>query len=458
MDNSSVPKRNFDFSKLFMATKEFIDNHNKSETELKRKLNANHRATAEMITRLYAKQLNLAVALGDSFEDGLPGFRTYNSSMATSKGCTVKTIKNHRKRLQSAGFIIGEINHGATGIELLINQNIFSPKKQGKNYDFQDSKKYSKTTQEKGEGKNLPSLVHVQQELNNINSIVDNKERRLSTPPDNVTFGTGTLDKERRLSTPPDNVTYGTRTPQEHHMNTGESKNSKIENNKRAAKFSVKNQDTGGSEKAGADNITKKSASVSSKIGNPGRELNTNSCAPDMSFLLGLVQHFWFYAKNILYPDMILSEVENNQILNLIWHSVYKKFAVKGTVKDYQNYQKILEKRVDMVSKWLDRSPNRWIPVPEVYFNPNNERNGFDKTYQWFVKQETLKAAVRNDLILQRCEKELKDHDKNKGNFKNKSRLQLFEIQRKRVSKIKDEKLHQEYKNLIHKHIQIRNS
>ncbi|WP_271765955.1 hypothetical protein [Aquimarina algiphila] len=448
-DHTSIPRHTFDFSKLFIATKDFVDQHNVSEIELKSKLNANHRATAEMITRLYAKQLNHALALGDTMENGLPGFRTYNSSMATAKGCTVKTIKNHRKRLQSAGFITGEINHGAMGIELLINESVFSLRKQTKNHNFLEAEKSLKSCPNKGERKNLPPLVHVHQEQNNINSIVDNKERRLSPPLDNETYGTGT--------------------PQEQHMNTGESKNSKMEQAKSGAKFSNKNQDTGGSEKAITDDITKKSVSVSSKQGSPedspNKKVNigmqsphiVNGDTPDMSFLLGLVRQFWFYAKSILYPDMILTDVENDQILNLIWASVYRKFTVKGTVKDYQENQKILEKRIDMVAKWLSRSPNRWIPVPEVYFNQFNTRNGFDKTYQWFMKQEALKAAVRNDLVLQRAEKEWRDHDKGQGQFKNKSRLQLFEIQRKRISKIKDEKLYQEYQTLIHKYSKTKN-
>ncbi|WP_271770413.1 hypothetical protein [Aquimarina algiphila] len=447
-DHISIPRHTFDFSKLFIATKDFIDKHNQSEVELKSKLNANHRATAELITRLYAKQLNHSLALGDTLEDGLPGFRTYNSSMATSKGCTIKTIKNHRKRLQSAGFITGEINHGAMGIELLINERVFSLGKQTKNYNFLEAEKSPENYPNRGERKNLPPLVHVHQEQNNINSIVNNKERRLSTPPDNET--------------------YGTSTPQEQHMNTGESKNSKIEHTKGGAKNSKENQDTGGSEIAVTDDSTKKSVSVSSKQGCPGDSPNkkvnrgvksphiVSGDTPDMSFLLGLVQQFWFYAKNILYPDMILTQVEHDQILNLIWASVYRKFRVKGTIKDYQDNQKILEKRIDMVARWLSRSSNRWIPVPEVYFNKNNERNGFDKTYQWFLKQEALKAAVRNDLVLQRAKKEWEDHDKGQGQFKNKSRLQLFEVQRKRIGKIKDENLHREYQTLIHNYLQTK--
>ncbi|WP_157766000.1 hypothetical protein [Aquimarina aggregata] len=433
-----LPRHTFDFSKLFMATKSFIDSHNESQIELKSKLNANHRATAEMITRLYAKQLNNALALGDSLEE-LPGFRTYNSSMATLKGCTVRTIMNHKKRLKSAGFITAEINHGAMGVELLISEDVFSLGKQTQNYDFSESKKSIENIKNRGEVKNFHPLVHVQQEQKNINSSVDNKERRLTTPPDDVTFGTGTK--------------------QEHHRNTSGSTNKKNRKTKGGAEILRQNQETSGSIDSETGATTNTLVSASSKFGNPGikPKVTRQSDTPDMSFLLGLVQQFWFYAKNILYPEMILSDVENEQILNLIRISVYKNFKHrgKGTIKDYKDSQKIFEKRIDMVAKWLDRSPHRWIPVPEVYFNPNNDRNGFNKTYKWYVKQEALKAAVRNDLILQKARKEWEDYGKGNGRYKQKSRLQLFEIQKKRISQIKDENLNREYHNLIHKYLQI---
>ena len=60
MESNSAPKAYFDFSKLFSTTKAYIDTHNKNNDRLTDRLNANHRATAELITRLYAKQLNHA--------------------------------------------------------------------------------------------------------------------------------------------------------------------------------------------------------------------------------------------------------------------------------------------------------------------------------------------------------------------------------------------------------------
>ena len=149
----------------------------------------------------------------------------------------------------------------------------------------------------------------------------------------------------------------------------------------------------------------------------------------DLAFLLQLVRDFWKYAKALLYQDIKLSEPEESEILNAIWRSVYRKFKIKGSKKDWESYQEILYKRLDMVSRWLDRNPDRWVPPPHLYFDPENKRNGFDKTYQWFLKQELLKRSIRNQILIQKTESEWKDHKKGTGKHKNKTRLQLFRIQ-----------------------------
>ncbi|WP_299189607.1 hypothetical protein [uncultured Aquimarina sp.] len=129
MESNNPTSVYYDFSTLFTATKNFIDTHNQNHHQLTERLNANHRATAELITRLYAKQLNHAITLGEDIIEELPGFKTFNPSLASCKGCTVRTIINHKERLKAAGFITKEIHRGKSGIELWLNPNIFNVKK-----------------------------------------------------------------------------------------------------------------------------------------------------------------------------------------------------------------------------------------------------------------------------------------------------------------------------------------
>ncbi len=367
MENRDNVKCYFDFTKVFTKTKNYIDIHNNKHEELKKRLNANHRATAELITRLYAKQLNRAVSLGKDIKTQLPGFKTFNPSLATCKGCTTRTIINHKERLKAAGFIIKEIHRGKAGIELWINPLIFDDRV-----------------------KNLHPLVHEQQEQNNNNSSVD---KLITSEKEGV-----------RYEAHKQSNNCVTRTAHEQYMNTEESRISDSEN----------------------QTWRKKKSSV--------RE-------SESAFLLHLVLAFWSYARAALYKDLIFCEAEKNEILNNIWASIYKKFRVEGSKKDWENHQIILYKRIDMVSRWLKRNPNRWIPAPHLYFHPENTRNDFRKTHKWYVKQETLKRNIRNQILIQKIEAEWKDHVKSIYKNKAKTGLQLFRLQQQRISVYKDEAL-----------------
>ncbi|GAA5027394.1 hypothetical protein GCM10011506_16680 [Marivirga lumbricoides] len=174
-------------------------------------------------------------------------------------------------------------------------------------------------------------------------------------------------------------------------------------------------------------------------------------------FLLSLIRQFWDYARKVLYPDLVLSEPEDREILNLIWESVYGKLQSNATEKDWLKYQDTAFNRVNMVARWLARSPGHWIPKPHIYFHPNNERNGFKKTWQWYVKQETLKIEIRNQLLLQQVKAEWQQHEQNKGRFRKKTRLQLFRIQQKRLAGYRDESLNQAYQQCLQRSLHLQN-
>ena len=100
---------------------------------------------------------------------------------------------------------------------------------------------------------------------------------------------------------------------------------------------------------------------------------------------------------------------------------------MKGNRKQWENYQEMLLERIAMVQRWLERNPNHWIPAPHLYFNASNNKNGFDKTWQWYLKQEILKTQIRNQLILQKANHQWKQHAKGKGRHKHKTRLNCSE-------------------------------
>ncbi len=364
-----------DFSKVFERTKAFIDAHNRRQTALTQKINANHRATAELIIRLYLKQLRkLPNELLDHDTD-LPGFKTFNTSLAKCKGCTIRTIINHKERLKQVGFIIKEEHRGAQGIELWINPNIL--KTECSPIDFSWP-----------EAKNFHPLVHEQHEQRNNNSKVDKRN----------------LAKGVRSKADGSGETTGTR--QEPDMNTGEN------------------------------------AVAASKV------KNTLDEAARISLLV-LIQNFWEFGRKILYPDIILSNPEESDILNHIWRMVYGRLQAPWTLKQWHQYHEQALERVVMVRKWLDRCPEHWIPPPHIYFHESNDKNGFQKTIQWLLKRDILKAEVKAQLHLQRIKKEQELHAEGKGRYQHLNRLQLFRMHEQRLRRYRDPEVLESYYHQI---------
>ena len=396
MKASPTPKMHLDYSVIFKHTKLFIDVYNSKQTDLKDRLNANHRATAELIVRLYAQQINKSGYEVMPLTD-LPGFRSYNPSLASCKGCTVRTVINHKHRLVKAGFIQKEIHRGAGGIELRINPAVLGEVKVSTITDDNTTQIKPLASFFKRRVKNLHPLVHVQQELNNNNSSVE----KLITPkkrPACQMVGKEVIHSSARG------------TPQEQDKNIGESA-------------------------ASASNGQTKATEV------------------ERTFLLSLVEQFWKYTKEQLYPDLILTEPEDKEVLNHIWRSVYKKFTLDGDRKQWKNYQEMLYARVDMVKRWLERNPSHWIPAPHLYFHQHNTKNGFEKTWTWYLKQLAMKKTIRNQLIIQATNHEWKQHAKGQGRHKHKTRFELFRLQQKRLSKYKDADLLKSYENSLQRNL-----
>lgn len=412
MDNIENQRRHFDFSMIFGNTKKYIDGYNSKQTKLTSKLNANHRATAEMIVRLYLKQLNQASNLDLLNSENLPGFSTYNSSLAKCKGCTNRTIINHKERLKCAGFIAKEEHRGAGGVEIWIDPGVLgivnlSTSVVDKIAEIKDIGSLLFP-----EVKNFHPLVHEQQEQENINSSVDKS-------------GVRSAHSHGRSAGIPANPSPADKAP-------------------------------GTVQEPPDKNMEENATPVSKKEPNSSKKQEQVTREAGRIFLLSLVHQFWEYAKKMLYPGILLSGPEEREILNLVWASVYGKFRLKATEDEWLNYQESAIVRVDIVARWLSRNCLHWIPPPHLYFHHNNDRNGFKKTWQWYLKQQILKTEVRNQLLLQQLKAEWQQYNVGKGRFRKKSRLQLFRIQQKRLSQYRDESLMQDYHQCLQRSLHLK--
>ena len=415
IQSNPTPHFHLEFSTVFANVKAYLDDYNACQPKLADRLCNSHRATVFSIVRLYLKQLKKISQIQSVSPEKLPAFRTFNTSLAKELGCTARTIINHKERLKKAGIITLEERRGAGGLELWIKPELLFG---GELCDKKSKIIPSISDIFYANAKNLHPLVHEPQEQENINSTVGK-----SKSPDI------TSQKEkgvRLLADESGEQSIPTGTLQEHHKNMGENETSSASKQAISALPMQKHEQKNGAE---AERI----------------------------FLLSLVRQFWQHARSTLYPGIILSDPENKEVLNQIWESVYGKFRAGSSQSQWITYHKTALARVDMVKRWLDRDVNHWIPQkPHFYFNPQNYKNGFLKTWEWYARQETLKIEVRNQLELEKVKKEIQAHNEAKGRFKNHSRLQLYRIHEKRLSTFKDESLMQAYYAGLQHSLQIK--
>ncbi len=427
MNHKKNNRLHFEYGTVLRNMKAYLDGHNKRQENLTDRISSNCRGTTELMVRLYLKQLNRISRLDPFDLEDMPGFRTYNTSLAAERGCTARTIINHRERLMKANVIIKAKRLGADGLELWINPEImFKGVMKAEISEGGCLKLEPLVAPDKGNMKNFPTLVPETQEQINNNSSVD-KSGVLADiggwPDGNAR--TGTFDRNTQKNTdiegPISTDTEEYRPEIRIVIDPQEQKKSKE---------TQKNADSG-----------------------PGADLEEQEhTGPEGISIRHLMEDFVSYALKVLYPNIILCGFEMDGIKNRVWESVYKSNRVRNTDKEWRDYQGMLFERVDMVRRWLDRNPVHWIPEPNLYFYVQNKKNGFDKTWLWYLRNETLKLRIKNEQRVKIMKKDLSDHSKGKGRFKHRTRLQLFQLHKKHLNGIGDDRLKQVYFHELNKY------
>lgn len=106
------------------------------------------------------------------------------------------------------------------------------------------------------------------------------------------------------------------------------------------------------------------------------------------------VRSFWAYARQKLYTSRRWADAEERFILNSIYKGVYGCFGALWTDREWDNYQKTLYRRIDMVAAYYQRRTDKWIPEPYAryqagtgYFDAENRR-GFANTLTWLQENQ----------------------------------------------------------------------
>lgn len=127
-----------------------------------------------------------------------------------------------------------------------------------------------------------------------------------------------------------------------------------------------------------------------------------------------VARSLWAYAHQLLYSDGWLANSIKYEAQVAI--TEYLVWGVKPG--GYAKAAKIFKRRIRMVRRWLDRCPvrkaaklgdiipqqnERWIPLPNVYFDLRNQRNGFHVTQAWYNKAQQQTAIENRNEMLDRA-------------------------------------------------------
>lgn len=132
---------------------------------------------------------------------------------------------------------------------------------------------------------------------------------------------------------------------------------------------------------------------------------------------LAMVLDFYSYAIPALYPCHEFASEMKTKILNKLFYNVYGGFREEGfTRTHWEQYQKSLLERVDMVAVWKDKPVQgdkyRFLVNPLTYFDCTCGY-GFVKTEEWLIKKRKQMALIKAEIELEKaCKEMLKGSDR----------------------------------------------
>jgi hypothetical protein len=119
------------------------------------------------------------------------------------------------------------------------------------------------------------------------------------------------------------------------------------------------------------------------------------------------VMEFWLHAWAMLFTGKKYNETEQKQILSDITKSVFRNFNNRWSDDVWERYFMDMREVVDMVSAYMSRRPDNYLPEPysfaiagKGYFDPQNDKNGFTKTFNWLKDKRNLAAQKRSERTL----------------------------------------------------------
>lgn len=130
-----------------------------------------------------------------------------------------------------------------------------------------------------------------------------------------------------------------------------------------------------------------------------GQQKSTRGVAGDDPEFQEIIDFYtknaWHFARSVLYPKQELTQMQENLAIMyvrdyfaLIQHEIFKRKFVDKAFEDFC-------KRIVLAKRYVDRSPERFIPLPHIWFN-KYFAHGFCGTLSWLNKVKSQKTALGN--------------------------------------------------------------
>lgn len=362
-----------------------------------KRVNSNIEATAERLIKAYVREYHRIIStVGQAaFENpspngegrgeaSLPSLATNGTQIAAWRSFSDRTSRNHIATLRDAGIISDYKFHGSTAdFEVWINPEIL--------FD------YPQMAVEKSRNSDIANVVFSQIDKNFPHRVTvthSNKEVEI----DNVSNQHSDSQKTDGIECHSDN--HG---DTEQPKPAGEGQTSNLTDN-----VTVRHSDKGAGGAAGGADTPKERRSRA------GRYERTD--AQKQAIFEGFLSSFWLYAKQMLYASRSFQPWQEELALKTIRRSVYHWFEVEMTEKQWDDYQKELYQRIEMVARYYAKHPDKYIPEPFAwgkegagYFDWENER-GFRATAQWLRNNQQLYRTHYIRQVVSRAIRALQKH------------------------------------------------
>ncbi|MDN5201159.1 hypothetical protein QQ008_07295 [Fulvivirgaceae bacterium BMA10] len=424
------------YNTAFKALDDYIKAYNSRTEDLSLQVRQSVAATAKELIRIYGISLVKANGIEKVDKGNLPSLKTNNVQLSKLGNSSTRTVQRHIKKLIQAGIITRKVWHGTnSSYEVWINPNILLAKekeshKAAKRHLNEVIEKTSLMAQNRHfKQEQTTKCLHTEScdtgNKNNIVIGVHNSEKQSRKQ--------GISDTESLAGNSSGDIT-GDNSKRCEHPLTG---------------YTDSSCDTGNTLSGHTgEKVAKKTKDAGEKVRNfraddQKWEMKAPESPARTASLNLYVRMLWLLAKNVLYKDVFLTDRQEMMATKLL-----RQWYEPVSDNSLSRVHEIYVERISLARKFVQKDPaNRFVQLPNRYFNPTNP-SGFTGTKKWWNVQEKRKKEVQAKLILSAQIRRYLNNEKKDTSLRKPS-LQLYRDCEQRIGKLGDPVLLEQFHSAI---------